>query len=301
MRNIVFIHGRAQQDHDPDQLKSNWIDAWETGLRKGGRSLDIPHDRIRFPYYGDTLRDLTQGRDGEDVADIIVRGAQEDDEVREMLAEILEEVRTAHRIGDDEIVREMERLGGAGDAEILERGPQNWRWVRAILRAVDSHVPGGGALVSLVTRDAYLYVTQRRLRERIEDGVLEAFDRNGENVVLAHSLGSIVAYTLFQRLQVDGAALRIPQLITIGSPLGIRAIRTRLERGRRPDWLGRWFNAFDPQDVVSLYPLDAKHFPDDPRIENKSDVDNRTSNQHGIAGYLADPVVAARLYEAATA
>jgi len=35
-----------------------------------------------------------------------------------------------------------------------------------------------------------------------------------------------------------------------------------------------------------------------PAIENKNDVANDTSNHHGITGYLKDPVVAKRLYDA---
>jgi hypothetical protein len=44
----------------------------------------------------------------------------------------------------------------------------------------------------------------------------------------------------------------------------------------------------DPDDVVALYPLDRRHFPLSPEIENKTDVRNHTGNQHGIAGYLDD-------------
>jgi hypothetical protein len=57
----------------------------------------------------------------------------------------------------------------------------------------------------------------------------------------------------------------------------------------------------DERDVVALYPLDAANFPVDPPIENKRDVDNPTSNRHGISGYLSDPVVARRLHEAVVA
>jgi hypothetical protein len=44
-------------------------------------------------------------------------------------------------------------------------------------------------------------------------------------------------------------------------------------------------------------PLDAKNFDVAPPIENKRDVMNFTDNRHGIAGYLADPVVAAKIVE----
>jgi len=48
---------------------------------------------------------------------------------------------------------------------------------------------------------------------------------------------------------------------------------------------------------MALLALDARNFDVDPPIENKSDVKNFTDNRHGIAGYLADPVVARKLVE----
>jgi hypothetical protein len=52
---------------------------------------------------------------------------------------------------------------------------------------------------------------------------------------------------------------------------------------------------------VALFALDDANFPIDPSIENKIDVDNDTSNRHGISGYLSDAVVARRIHEALVA
>jgi hypothetical protein len=51
---------------------------------------------------------------------------------------------------------------------------------------------------------------------------------------------------------------------------------------------------------VALYPLKKPYFDVDPAIENKTDVHNRTSNRHGIAGYLDDKGIASRIYDALT-
>ena len=66
---------------------------------------------------------------------------------------------------------------------------------------------------------------------------------------------------------------------------------------RSPACVRDWFNAYDDRDVVALVALDDKAFDVNPRIENKGDVLNFTDNRHGIAGYLADPVVAAKIVE----
>ena len=58
-----------------------------------------------------------------------------------------------------------------------------------------------------------------------------------------------------------------------------------------------WFNAYGNRDVVALVALDTASFDVSPSIEKKADVDNFTDNRHGIAGYLSDPVVAAKIVE----
>jgi alpha-beta hydrolase superfamily lysophospholipase len=107
-------------------------------------------------------------------------------------------------------------------------------------------------------------------------------------VVIGHSLGSVVAYSVLSR---DARALKIPLYLTVGCPLGIRAVRDQFRPIRRPAAITDWYNAFDTRDVVALYPLDAQSFPVQPPIENNSTVKNKTDNRHGISGYLDDPNV----------
>jgi hypothetical protein len=114
-------------------------------------------------------------------------------------------------------------------------------------------------------------------------------------VVLAHSLGTVVGYNvLATRSPID----TYPRLVTVGSPLGINGIKRLIESPlRSPPCVKNWFNAFDPRDIVALQPLDAHNFDVSPPVENKGDVNNFTDNRHGIAGYLADPVVASKICE----
>ena len=110
-------------------------------------------------------------------------------------------------------------------------------------------------------------------------------------------MGTVVAYNLIRR---EGAkrGWQVPQLVTVGSPLAIHEIRRTLKRFdtiRCPEVVSAWFNAYDPRDVVALFPLDVDHFeldPTKPSIVNKGDVQNKTDNRHGIAGYLDDKDVA---------
>lgn len=306
-KQLVFVHGRSQAGKDPENLKNEWIEAWKKGLAKNNLSMPISEDQIRFPFYGDTLQDMVDGKSAEEAAAIIVKGATEGDaDALEMLSDIIGEYIHAAGITEAEIENEM-----PAETVVVKKGPQNWGWVQAVLRTIDSKTPGGGALIAMVTNDVHQFLTKDRLREHIQDGVKNPLDfgKNDahgkpvplepgtESVVVSHSLGTIVAYTLLHKRSEAGGG-KVPLFMTLGSPLGIRAIRSKLAPLGHPSCVGKWFNAMDPKDVVSLYPLDQDNFGIDPEIENKVDVKNSTPNKHGIIGYLDDPVISRRIYDA---
>jgi hypothetical protein len=290
-RELVFVHGRAQQGKDPGQLKQAWIDSWSIGLAKSNLSMPIEESAIHVPYYGDTLDALVD--DGQ-APDVIVMGTEPGAEERRFIAEVLEEAREARGISDAKVMEEAE-------GDVVELGPQNWPWVRAIAKALDRHLPGAsGTTLATVTYDVHHYLRNPGVRDVIEAGVRKAITPDAESVVVGHSLGSVVAYNLLRR---DGSkrAWTVPLFVTVGSPLAVTAIRMALQPIGRPACVQEWFNAMDPNDIVSLFPLQKPWFDVRPEIENKTDVDNQTPNQHGISGYLDDKEVARRIHDALVA
>jgi hypothetical protein len=289
MRTLVLVHGRAQEHKDPLAVKQEWLSALDVGAHHVGRPLDLADDQVRLPYYGQTLFDLVQG-DPEHAAQVVVRGSEdgptaEDEFVRAALLEIAEHAG----------VREADVLAEAG-GDVVERGPLNWRWVRATLTALDKLPNVSAWSVALATRDVYQYLNNVRVRDTIEDGVRQALDGTEEAVVVSHSLGTVVAYNLLRR-EAAARGWRVPLLVTLGSPLAVTTIARTLRPLSWPEPVGTWFNAFDPQDIVALHPLTQPWFAVD-RVENYDKVDNPTSNQHGISGYLSDPRVAATVLDA---
>lgn len=286
---LVFVHGRAQEHKDAVALKAEWVDALRAGLAKSGLQLPLADADIRFPYYGQTLHDLVS--DAADVAEVVVRGDAGDDAEQRFQQAVLEEIRQAKGITDEQV---EELLG----ADVRQRGPLNWEWVQAVLKAIDRHVPGASDLsIALATRDVYQYLKNPGVRDTIEAGVRQAMTDSAPSVVVSHSLGTVVAYNLLRR-EGPAAGWQVPLFVTLGSPLGVKAIRSALAPISHPACAARWFNAMDPRDVVALYPLTSRHFGVTPEVENKVDVDNHTANRHGIAGYLDDAEVARRIHAA---
>ncbi len=284
---LVLIHGRDQQGKDPNVVKSEWIDALNQGAQKIGRTLPSRID-VAFPFYGDKLDDFARAFDIPLTSDIQTKGSAPDDEFLSFQAELAEDLRQRAGINDAQVNAEY-------GSNPKPKGPLNWQWVQAILRALDRY--GGGlnqAAIETFTRDVFLYSTRAGVRDAIDKIVSHVLSED-PTVVVAHSLGSIIAYSV---LSSDRRSLQIPLLVTVGSPLGVRAIRDQFRPLHYPPPVKYWYNAFDRRDVVALYPLDSANFPVRPPVENFGNVTNHTSNRHGIVGYLDDPTVAKQILDA---
>ncbi len=284
---LVLIHGRAQQGKSEAILKNEWLSSLQKAL--GTRAGVLDRCEVRAPFYGDTLVELVKSLGEAIPDDIIVRGTDEgiDSSYRNMLAEHLEAVREQEGITEDQMLAEADLL-------VTERGPQNWPWVLAIVRTLN-RIPGlDGDMIERVLRDVWIYLERRSVRKTINAIVAPAFDTNLPIIVVAHSLGTVVGYEILRDM-TDRNVLR---LLTVGSPLGLDIVRKALTPIRHPAVVGSWYNSRDKRDVVALYPLDNQYFAIDPAIEDFSDVRNRTSNAHGISGYLSDTRTVNRLYDA---
>lgn len=294
MRQLIFVHGRSQQNKDGATLKKQWIEAWEKGLHANGLENPLSEDDIRFPYYGNTLIDMLGGKSPDEAVEVIVKGpapaSAEQAVMNEMIAEI-----AAH-----EGVAEMDIRAQLPEA-VIEKGPANWGWVQGILTALDGIKPLSKTLVSLVTADVAKYLTHPDTRKKIDDGVRSAIQPGGEAVVVSHSLGTVVAYSVLTSRTGAFPDAKVPLFVTLGSPLAVNAVKSRLRPHGFPPMVSSWYNAMDPDDVVALYPLTPKHFNTGQPIDNHERVDNWTDNQHGIVGYLDDKEVAKRIYDALTA
>lgn len=280
---LIFVHGRSQGDKDPIALKQTWEESFDRGLQNIG--LSRPSGlQIALPFYGKTLDDLVEQLEAPLIADVVEKGAAQDDGEASFRGEFLQEIADANNITDEQIEEFF-------DEDIQEKGVLNWKWVHAILKALDKNKNLGDVVLDTFTRDVYVYLTNPGVRQRI-NAIVAAELTDEPCVVVGHSLGSIVAYNVLRSHPYPA------RYITLGSPLGTKAVKNRLQIVEMPATTSSWDNARDPHDVVALFPLDAEHFATNPAIENNNNVDNRTDNQHGIVGYLPDTWVTTSIYKA---
>ena len=133
----------------------------------------------------------------------------------------------------------------------------------------------------------------------------------GKDIMLiAHSMGSIIAYDVLRNMGKTGSGVRVDEFVTIGSPLGVpyvksKVVEERLKRNfadaeevRTPTIISRsWTNFADPLDPVSL----DQHLRDDygsndggikvrdDIVENDYVGEDGERNHHKSYGYLRTP------------
>ena len=149
--------------------------------------------------------------------------------------------------------------------------------------------------VSRSMRHVEHYRRDPALRRLVLDRVLSALDARArpasgdhdEVVVLAHSLGSLVALDLLPHLP---AGVSVPRLVTLGSPAGWPSLHRgpgRTDASFPYDRVGSWVNLHSPRDLVPLGRGSARLFP------AALDVPVRLPPaRHGAELYLGVPVVA---------
>ncbi|MFE3454526.1 hypothetical protein ACFXJ8_36945 [Nonomuraea sp. NPDC059194] len=113
------------------------------------------------------------------------------------------------------------------------------------------------AFAALFCPEVAAYLTDTVRRERCQEEVAEVIRRRAPRVVVAHSLGSVVAYeTLHAHPDIE-----VDLLVTLGSPLGMRNVVFEHllpapvdGRGERPKGVRRWVNIADKDDIAAIPP-----------------------------------------------
>jgi hypothetical protein len=164
-------------------------------------------------------------------------------------------------------------------------------------------------------RDLKRYVNNRNevaehTRQILKTSLREARDSGRPILLMAHSMGSVIAYeSLWQMSRANREPMQIDLLLTMGSPLGQDYIQKRLKGSdaignvRYPDNISNWVNLSAVGDLTAIKPALGIAFREMVQAGLLSDIDDRlvdnwfrldgVLNTHSEYGYLANSETAA--------
>lgn len=147
------------------------------------------------------------------------------------------------------------------------------------------------------------YYTNRKVREKLR-GWLETKLKalKGKRVmVIAHSMGSIIAYDVLRMIGRKDPNYRLDHFVTIGSPLGLPHVKDRIYQEnnlvRTPTVVRKWTNFAERRDPVAIdVHLANDYRPNDHGVQVKDDLiingyvgKGGKPNYHKSYGYLRAP------------
>ncbi|QWB25722.1 MULTISPECIES: hypothetical protein [Streptomyces] len=242
MARIVCVHGVGKQQAGEQTLLGQWVPALRDGLTRAGGRARVADTEVAMAFYGDLFLPPGQRLDGDEphLGWWDVSPGWE--------TELLMQWWSHAAAAEPQIV--------APDAQNLLSGTS--RTVQAALLALSqSRFFAGLAEKALISdlKQTHRYLTDLELRTRARDRV-RALIGPDTSVVVAHSLGSVVAYEAL----CAQAGHSVRSFVTLGSPLGIRnLIFDRMDPvpvSGIGAWPGpfstTWTNVADARDVVAL-------------------------------------------------
>jgi pimeloyl-ACP methyl ester carboxylesterase len=241
---VVLVHGINNTFSGPRVMACTWVPALLDGVDLVGGKAELSADDIACVSYGNVFRGPERflGDADEDNLDA------DDIEAGDEADLVLEWWRAAANNDSAVVPPDARTLGGAG-----------------LLQSALAALAGSKFLASASERALIFWLKQVRayfrdsyLREQIQFCFADAIQPD-TRVVVAHSLGSVVAYEAL----CAHPEWNIRGLVTLGSPLGIRNIvldrlvppPTRVNgtwRGTWPASLITWTNIADQADFVAL-------------------------------------------------
>jgi hypothetical protein len=264
---VLGVHGVGHQFRGENTLCAEWLPALKDGLARVGRRL-ASDDDFACAFYGDLFRPA-----GKAAVDPPFDASDVDEDWERELLELW--WRGAARI--DPAVRGPDARTKLSTPNMVQR---------ALDALTQSRFFAGIAERALISdlKQVRRYLNELDLRRTARASIERAVGSD-TTVIIAHSLGSVVAYEAL----CTNPAWPVRTFVTIGSPLGIsNLIFEKLQpsptggAGAWPPGIARWYNIADKGDVVALVKQLGSRFG--PRIADHL-IDNG-ARAHDAVCYL---------------
>jgi len=216
---VLLVHGRGMLDSDTAATRKLWFNALTSGTKTITRDSLIDDRDVRVVWYADVLDPRSSaGCDYPRNDPRARRDATEDPDLKSFLSMAGNVLGMLTDLLDDTAAVQLRGL--AGDASFLSDARKRCASENRLAAAID-----------------------------------RARDEGRPVVLVAHSLGSLVAYDYLSARTDSGVVQR---LVTIGSPIGSPALRRLLiggdstERLVRPTSVKEWINIRNEQDPFAV-------------------------------------------------
>lgn len=281
---LLFIHGIKQESFTEQSLLDKWARILTTN---GFDAAKLATAGPQMAFYGDLLYQLSSGAAvaqpmSASIAELSGAGQAELEFIQEGLAEIADE----RGFSPEQIALAAERAEVDLDNAVvaIPMSTKLGRFAVGVLRLLDEVASPLRDTALSALKQAYAYLKKPGVRPAIDARVRPRFGA-GPVVVVTHSLGTVVAFHLLREFAKSGSPVEVPLLITMGSPLGVEAVKKYIDLPHKiPPNVGRWENFFDRGDPVSLGKALSSQFA--ASIFDNGTINNQTENAHSIEGYL---------------
>lgn len=282
---VVAVHGIFMNRGSRSQMAEQWRKAIVTGL-ENVRCAHAGNVTVECAFYGHLYND------GKAAGDRAYHLSDLEPGLEQELFAAIGAAAIGARLSDGEAAR---------DAAAEAAGEPGKLWLPDVLqRAVrrieaSGFLDGASARVIRLVKQVGRYFSDPEFAARVHDEMDKAMAARPK-VVVAHSLGSVIAYDWLRR-QEPG---RAPALVTLGSPLGFRGIRLALhpqvDVSPLP-WPGveRWVNVAATEDAVATVKLLDGLF--DGKVHDESASNTRRA-AHSAVRYLENGKTADAITEA---
>jgi hypothetical protein len=248
---VVGIHG-IRNSVEAKAIVREWLPNLQIGLENAGFP-EISADDFTIVSYADIFKTAPGKGSGLDTSFL-----DEGDE-GEWEAEFLLEIWKAVASQDSRV--QGPKLEGQGPKTKGPKADFIQTAIKRILKAQPFYGYGEAFVMRLLTQVGP-YLKDEKIKQKIQARVLEKVTAETQ-VIIGHSLGSVVAYECLCQSHPDW---NVKTLVTLGSPLGIHpSVFDRLQpnpqdgKGVYPA-VKRWINVADERDVVALEKNLSKYF-----------------------------------------
>jgi hypothetical protein len=271
---IIGIHGLNNKPA-PDILRDWWTAAIDEGIARNceGQRVDLD---LELAYWADLMYPAPAAP-AEQAEPYVAAGGSGPLPRAGMSIRRVAETRFKEGVG-----KVLEKVLGAPVA------------ADAVRDAVEARVPD-------LHRYKHHRAAQDAIRERLREPLRAAHAKGRQIMLIAHSMGTIVAYDVLRAADRGLPGLQIAHFVTLGSPLGLTEIKEIVARPLRvPECVARWSNFADPRDYAARW--DTRLSNDyrangagvtvsDHLVINAYLSPSGKPNPHKIYGYLRTPEV----------